>query len=245
MPFSSQALRVPSRRTFLTRAGLTTAGAGLLLATARCSGDSDEEDVGAVEDLMREHGVLRRALLVYGESAARLRNGDTSLDLSALNRTAKLFRAFGEDYHERQLEEAYLFPAIRDAGGDAAPLADVLMAQHARGREITDYIDRVTAKGTLAGTDAAALADVFDGFIVMYENHAAREDTIVFPAWKASLSKKQLDELGGTFEDIERKTFGTDGFDDAVNKIDDIEGALGFADLDSFTAPPPPQADAR
>jgi hemerythrin-like domain-containing protein len=238
MPFPSHALRVPSRRTFLTRAGLTATGASLLFAAARCSGD-EEEDVGAVEDLMREHGVLRRALLVYDESAARLRKGDMSLDLSALNATAKLFRAFGEDYHERQLEEAYIFPAIRKAGGNAAPLADVLTAQHARGREITDYIDRVTAKGNL--TDAAALADVFDGFVVMYENHAAREDTIVFPAWKATMSKKQLGELGDKFEEIERKTFGTDGFDDAVKKIADIEGALGFADLASFTPPPPPQ----
>lgn len=222
------------------RAFLTAAGAGLLLAAAGCSGDEDENDVGAVEDLMREHGVLRRALLVYGESAARLRRGDVSLDLSALNATAKLFRSFGEDYHERQLEEAYIFPALSNAGGDAAALTDVLAGQHARGREITDYILRATAS-TLAGTDARALADVFESFVAMYENHAAREDTVVFPAWKATLSKRQLEDLGETFEDIERKTFGHDGFDDAISKINDIEGALGFADLDSFTAPPPPQ----
>ena len=30
---------------------------------------------------------------------------------SAIARTAKLFRSFGEDYHERKLEEAYIFPA--------------------------------------------------------------------------------------------------------------------------------------
>ena len=31
-------------------------------------------DVTAVEDLMREHGILRRALLVYHESAIKLRD---------------------------------------------------------------------------------------------------------------------------------------------------------------------------
>jgi hypothetical protein len=30
----------------------------------------------------------------------------------------------------------------------------------------------------------------------MYEHHAAFEDTIVFPAWKATLSEDQLDEMG-------------------------------------------------
>lgn len=74
----------------------------------------------------------------------------------------------------------------------------------------------------------------------MYENHTAREDTIVFPAWKAALSGKELEELGDTFEDIEKQQFGGDGFEDAVKQIAGIEQALGFADLAQFTAPPPP-----
>jgi len=38
----------------------------------------------------------------------------------------------------------------------------------------------------------------------MYRNHAAREDTIIFPAWKQTLTGKQLDEMNEKFEDIER-----------------------------------------
>jgi hemerythrin-like domain-containing protein len=76
----------------------------------------------------------------------------------------------------------------------------------------------------------------------MYENHAAREDTIIFPAWKQMLSDQQLDEMGDKFEDIEHQQFGEDGFDMAVKQIAEIEGSLGFADLAQFTAPPPPKA---
>jgi hypothetical protein len=47
--------------------------------------------------------------------------------------------------------------------------------------------------------------------------------------------------MSETFEDIEHQLFGKDGFKDAVEKIGEIEQVLGFADLDSFTAPPPPQ----
>ena len=76
----------------------------------------------------------------------------------------------------------------------------------------------------------------------MYQNHTAREDTIVFPAWKDALSEQQLHEMGDKFEDIERQQFGKDGFEDAVKQIAQIEQALGFADLAQFTAPPPPKA---
>jgi len=69
---------------------------------------------------MREHGVLRRALLVYAEPAPRLRANPGIVDPKALNDTAKLFRTFGEDYHERKLEEAHVFPAVRKAGGPCA-----------------------------------------------------------------------------------------------------------------------------
>jgi hypothetical protein len=52
------------------------------------------------------------------------------------------------------------------------------------------------------------------------------------------MSPKQLDEMGDLFEDIEYKTFGKDGFDDAVDQIGAIERAFGF-DLAQFTAPTP------
>ena len=73
----------------------------------------------------------------------------------------------------------------------------------------------------------------------MYENHAARDDTIVFPAWKETLSERQLQEMGDKFEEIERQQFGKDGYEDAVAQIGEIEPALGLADLAQFTAPPP------
>ena len=226
-------------------------GAGLLVVGARpgvaaekraAASKKEEKEVGAVEDLMREHGVLRRALLVYRESASRLRSNPAAVDPAALHQTATLFRTFGEDYHERQLEEAYIFPALRKVGGPAAAYVDVLIAQHNRGREITDYILAVTGKGAIGSGDAEPLAGVFDSLDLMYENHAAREDTIIFPAWKDSLSERRLEEMGDKFEEIERRQFGKDGFEDAVAQIGRIEQALGFADLAQFTAPPPPKA---
>jgi hemerythrin-like domain-containing protein len=221
---------------------LTAENAGLALAAQKGHGKDQEKEVGAVEDLMREHGVLRRALLVYTECVPRIRANPGSIAADALTRTAKLFRSFGEDYHERKLEEAYIFPALKKAGGPAAGYADVLKAQHDRGREVTEYILAVTGKGVIDTGDAKPLAEALESFVLMYENHAARENTIVFPAWKQTLSECQLREIGDKFEEIERQQFGKDGYEDAVAQIGQIEQVLGFDNLAQFTAPPPPKA---
>jgi hemerythrin-like domain-containing protein len=119
--------------------------------------------------------------------------------------------------------------------------ADVLIEQHNRGREVTDYVLAVTNGPRISVAHAEPLAKVFETFVLMYQNHAAREDTIVFPAWKRNFTDKQLDEVGDQFEDIEHKMFGKDGFEDAEKKISKIEAELGFADLAQFTPPPPPK----
>jgi hemerythrin-like domain-containing protein len=200
----------------------------------------EEKEVTALEDLMREHGILRRALLVYTSAAMRLKSNAKDVSPEALQKTAKLFRSFGEDYHEKQLEEAHIFPLIRQkgAGSAASAYTDVLAAQHQRGREITDHILTVTNMQKLSA-NAGTFADTLAAFVWMYENHAAREDTIVFPAWKDLLSEDDYKELGEKFEDIEKQQFGGDGFDMAVKEIGDIEASFGLSDISKFTAPSP------
>jgi hemerythrin-like domain-containing protein len=214
------------RRALVLVPGLIAA-AGL----AACSGG--EEDVGAVEDLMREHGVLRRAILVFRACAGRLIAGQI-VDAPALHRAAQLFRNFGEDYHEKKLEEENIFPQVKKAGGPAAALVDVLLSQHQRGREIISYVLDATNGTTF---DNKAVANALQSFELMYEHHAAREDTILFPAWKKAIGAHEVEEMGDKFEDIEKAQFGGDGFDMAVKQIGEIEQTLGLGNLAAFTAP--------
>src|SRR5207244_9226594 len=67
-----------------------------------------EEEVGATEDLMREHGVLNRVLLIYEAGLRRLRAKE-AVGPEVFHRSATLVRKFVEDYHEK-LEEKFLFP---------------------------------------------------------------------------------------------------------------------------------------
>src|SRR5687768_9197319 len=194
---------------------------------------------------MREHGVLRRALLVYREAATRLRQDPASVSPDVLEKTAKLFRVFGEDYHEKKLEEAHILPLIKKFRNPAEAYVDVLVNQHARGRDITDYILSVTKGDRLPSNTVTPLVAALESFARMYDFHAAIEDTIVFPAWKASLGESELDELGARFEQIEAEHFGDDhGFESAVSRMQEIEASMGLSDLATFTAPAPPPISA-
>jgi hemerythrin-like domain-containing protein len=225
-----------SRRTALK---LSVQSAGALTMAGCAKSEEGTEDVSATEDLMREHGVLRRLLIVCRESAAMLRSNATGLDARALAAAADLFKTFGEDYHERQLEEQHIFPAVQRAGGDAAALIAPLLTQHRRGREITSYVKSTCASGRVATAQVEPLARTLEDFARMYEVHAAYEDTIVFQTWKASLSASQLREMGDQFEDIERAQFHGDGFDMAADQILRIEQRLGLHDLGRYTAVAP------
>jgi hemerythrin-like domain-containing protein len=228
--------------------GLSSVGAGAIMLGCNRAGNSEskeakpgvedtEPEVTATEDLMREHGILRRALLVYQETAASL-SSNVSVPTPPLQKAAKLFRAFGEEYHEKKLEEAYIFPAVKKAGGAAGIYADILIAQHQRGREITDFIIATTAGAKISNPKSFAAA--LESLVRMYEHHAAIEDTVVFPAWKQTLNSEQLDEMNDKFEDIEHEQFGEDGFEDGLKQIAEVEQSLGLSDLARFTAPPPP-----
>jgi hemerythrin-like domain-containing protein len=221
-----------SRRRWLSNAGLACAG---LLAVAPGVGAQPpaEEDVSPPEDLMREHGVLKRVLLVYEEVIRRI-DGKLEVPPDAVRRAADIIRSFIEDYHEK-LEEDYLFPRFEKAGR-LTDLTRVLRAQHQAGRRLTDQITRLaTLEQLKEPRSAAMLKDALRQFIRMYSPHEAREDTVLFPALRDVVSKQEFGALGEEFEKKEHALFGEDGFEKMVDRVAAIEKTLGIYDLDKFT----------
>ena len=214
------------RREFLK----TAAAAALALAGCSASGGRDEAEVTPGEDLMQEHGVLERILLIYGEVARRVERGEP-VDLASLASAAAIVRRFVEDYHEK-LEERFVFPRL-EAAHREVELVAVLRAQHQRGRELTDDVTRRVAARS-ATSELAALLRAFER---MYRPHAAREDTVLFPAFRDVVGGKAYGELGEQFEDEEHARFGEHGFADTVAEVARLEASLDIADLAKFTAP--------
>jgi hemerythrin-like domain-containing protein len=220
-----------ARRTFITSA--TAFGAAALVASPLGAARRHEEDVSPVEDLMREHGVLRRVLLVYDEVLRRIDRRE-KYPVEVLPRAAEMVRTFVEDYHER-LEEDFLFPRFEKADMLTALVA-TLRTQHHRGRALTAQINQLGTPGALKGdTDRRALGEALRAFVRMYRPHAAHEDTILFPALKELVGKKGYKELGEEFEDKEHALFGEDGFSKMVVEVGRLEQLVGLAGLGQFT----------
>ncbi|HTF88183.1 MAG TPA: hemerythrin domain-containing protein [Planctomycetota bacterium] len=215
-----------SRRSFFAATLVTSSALGCKSTGHDEAGE--EEEVSATEDLMREHGVLERMLLVYEEIARRATRGE-SFDPALVIQTAQTIRRFIEDYHEK-LEEQHVFPRVEKIAGLSATVA-ILRVQHAAGRGVTDEIEKLARAG---GQDHGRLIDRIQAFSRMYRPHAAREDTLVFPALRKALGKAEILELGEAFEEEEHRRFGEGGFEAIVAEVTGLETSLGLADLALF-----------
>jgi hemerythrin-like domain-containing protein len=229
-------MREERRKFLLTAGGLgltaLSAEVGRVVA-AEAEADEPEAPVSASEDLMREHGVLNRILLIYEEGLRRIAAREAVVP-DVFQTSASLVREFVEEYHEA-LEEKFVFPEF-ERRGTLVPLVRTLRRQHEAGRKLTDAILRHSEPGRFG--DAAArreLSRACRAFIRMYRPHAAREDTVLFPALHRLLSAEQLDELGEQFEGQEDRLFGEGGFDRTVERVAAIEKQLGIYDLSRFT----------
>ena len=194
-------------------------------------GNNQEEDVSTNEDLMREHGILKRVLLAYDEVIRRIR-ANRDFPPQTVTDSANIIRKFIEEYHEK-LEENHLFPRFRKAG-KLVDLVNVLQTQHEAGRRVTDRV-LAAVQSLKTKDDRSRLADDLYAFVRMYSPHEAREDTVLFPALHKIVSRHEYDALGEQFDKIERQTFGGDGFDIYVDKVTAVEKQLGIYDLAQFT----------
>jgi hemerythrin-like domain-containing protein len=186
------------------------------------------------DDLMREHGVLKRVLLCYREMITRSGDGGL-LNATHVQDAALIIHDYIEGFHEG-LEEGFVFPRLRQAGGSLATTVDTLIVQHARGRVITQFLLSHATPGQLASPGMRGrIAAAMQAFDRMYEPHEAREDTVVFPAFRQLVPPAELAALGTHFADLEQQQFHTDEFTAMVNRVAGIEQELGIYDLTQFT----------
>jgi hemerythrin-like domain-containing protein len=165
----------------------------------------DPDDISPTEDLMQEHGLLNRILLIYEASLPSL---NTKLEI--IHSCASIIRTFIEDYHEKN-EEKFIFSAFK-AGHPLRDLVGVLKQNHEDGRKITDRI--MSSKVEVVQT-------AIPEFLKMYRRHEALEDTVVYPAFRKLVSKEEFYQLGRQFESEEQKL--DHGFGDYLKMVEQLE----------------------
>ena len=108
-----------SRRGFIEKGLQASAVAGLLgisfLTGCKENKEGEDKEVSPPEDLMQEHGLLNRVLLIYDNCRMQLLD-KKNFSADHLYSAAGIIRTFVEDYHEKQ-EENYLFPRLKKRTG--------------------------------------------------------------------------------------------------------------------------------
>jgi hemerythrin-like domain-containing protein len=191
-----------------------------------------KEEVTPPEDLMREHGVLDRVLLLY-EAAIGKYQSKEDFDPDLVMQSAEIIRDFINNYHEKS-EETHLFPRFRNAG-KMVDLVDTLLRQHNAGRGVTQTILTLVPASRNNADDRKRLVAAMQSFIRMYRPHAAREDTELFPMLRALVSSNEYDAMADEFEKKEHELFGEDGFEKMTARVAELERQMGINDLNQFT----------
>ena len=234
-------LLMPSKRDLLLGGEAVAALAAPVVLIAPALGEEKgagdkpkekEEQVTPPEDLMREHGVLDRVLLLY-EAGIRKWSSREDFDPALITQSAEIIRDFINNYHEKS-EEDHVFPRFRKAG-KMVDLVGTLLRQHEAGRKVTERIIALAPMSRANPDERRRLIASMQSFITMYRPHAAREDTDLFPKLKDVVSSNEYDAMAEEFEKKEHQLFGEDGFEKMAARVAQLEQRMGIHDLDQFT----------
>jgi hemerythrin-like domain-containing protein len=227
-------MALPYGKMWSRRPGLI-GGSFVLASLPQPPGGSGEESplVSPMEILSRGHAIMERLMIAMESIVARLID-DPGTDVFPLNHAAVAIKEFGAAHHMAD-EERYLFPKLREAGV-MERLIGTLEVQHDRARSITDRLITLTCTGHIDDIGQRnEIAELCMGFIVMYRAHAAREETVLFPAFYEVATENYVDNIGMRMRDEERTLMGDPGLRKLMDNLHRIEAKAGTAELARFT----------
>ena len=218
------------RRKFLTH--IPAAATFGIIASAMhpniAAATQEQTSIGAIETLMRGHGLLSRAMIIYSVIKGRIINKQET-DPSLVTETASVFHNYLESFHE-MAEEKYIFAPLEKNNLCFGAIQE-LKIQHGTGYELTNRITVLAKNGKMN----SELVENFDYFDKMYRHHTAYEDTVIFPSFEALEKRSELAELATDLDLEEKKILGHHGFNDFLKQIASVEKKLGVYDLSTST----------
>lgn len=194
----------------------------------------EEKESSPMEDLMKEHGIIERIMLIYQRMIEKAITGQ-EVDVSVIGRASKIVDEYVSKHHERD-EEKYVFPKFREANY-IVDLVDTLEHQHNVSRALNVQAMELSSKGAeITQDEAVRLLDLCGMFINMYLPHISRENTILFPTFFDIVSPEYVREIKEKMEGGEEKVLGETGFRGLVGRIARLEKEAGCHELSRYTA---------
>lgn len=167
--------------------------------------------------LREEHRVILRAVTLLEVAAGRLDAG-RALPAGWWEALLEWLRAFADRSHHAK-EEAYLFPALAQAGVPAAggPVA-VMLEEHAEGRGLI----RLMAESPVERRAAAARR-----YVHLLRDHIDKENGVLFPLADAVLDPEAQRLVARAFEQAEAQPGAGASSEHAESRVDRLAAALG------------------
>ena len=169
------------------------------------------------QTLREEHRVILRAIVLVEVAAGRLDAG-RALPAGWWDELLEWLRVFADRNHHAK-EEAYLFPALAQAGVPAAggPVG-VMLEEHTEGRELV----RLMAESPRAPRAAAARR-----YVHLLREHIDKENGVLLPLADAVLDPEAQLLVARAFEQVEAEQGLAASSEHAETLLDRLAAALG------------------
>ncbi len=158
------------------------------------------------EDLMNEHRVIERMLVVLSRACDRVEAGK-EVERELFVGAGDFFKNFADKCHHGK-EEKLLFERMQARGlsGEVGPIA-VMLREHQDGRAHVRKISELSvAKESKKRNDG--LISAGRAYVELLSQHIQKEDNILYPLANQILTEEDQEELERGFEDVERDVMG-------------------------------------
>ena len=177
------------------------------------------------EDLMNEHRVIERMLVVVSRAADRLNEG-REVGSEVFVGAADFFKNFADRCHHGK-EEKLLFKKMMERGvsGEVGPIA-VMLREHEDGRAHVRKIAELSAR-KLDERSRTELIKHAKAYVDLLGQHIQKEDNILYPMANQILTSEDQKELEKGFDEVEEKIMGPGVHERYHHMIEEWEEKLG------------------
>ena len=176
-----------------------------------------------------EHGMLDRIMLAIDHTLQKA-EGASKPNVTPVLKACGMIKQVVDEHHMK-LEEKEIYPKFRD-DRILGKLSRDLEDQHNEARKMTARMKELSSG---SNPDVRELRRVFQDFRTMMVAHAAREQTVLFPAMVGTWTDEQLDALKEAQEADEKRLLGEDADEKVYKMMGDIETAAGIRSVSDFT----------
>lgn len=156
--------------------------------------------------LMIEHRLIEKMIELIGHSSSAIKAGER-VPPATIDSYVDFIHTYADRLHHGK-EEDLLFRELRGKSltDPDRRLMEELVAEHARGREVTGRL--LAANDRYRRSDAEALEEIAECLAILadfYPRHIAKEDKVFFPAAQGYFSEGEDQALLAEFYEFDRK----------------------------------------